>query len=1229
MEKSTQKFLSILICFAMLFSFPIMAHADQADDEQLSGTYAQSGVARNALMSETRSLRNYQYGVYSDYLGIINAGETKFVEILTWGNRAYYTFTPEEDGTFIFTSSTEDDTYGYLYEKNEDGGWNELAYDDDSGENRNFKISFEGEAGKTYKLESRFYNSDTTGSFEISLTQNFVKSIKFTPVNAYEIAEYTNGYWADDDYVTYFRYNLPKFREGDCLTVNYSDERGSVNYYFDVDYDYYDDEDDRFVSEDGDRIYPDRYSNQSSEHWSVGEDNYFTISCLEAKTQVPVTIVASTVESISFTPVDAYEITELTEGYWTDDDYVTYFRYYIPSFRDGDYITVNYNDGSDSVNFYFDVDYEDEDYSFVSEDGERITVTRSSDQYSEHWTVGEDNYFTIGCLGKTTQVPVTIIANHIESISFTPVNAYEIVECTGGYWVDDYDTYFKYYLPKFRDGDFITVNYDDGRESANYYYDSEYDGDYYRFESEDGDSIYADRYSDQYSEHWTLGGENYFTLSCMGRETQVPVTVTENPVESISFTPVKPFEIMQNTNGYWRDYYDTFFYYYLPSFRDGDYITVNYKDSTSVNFYYNSDYEGDYYEFVSEDGGSFYAECTSNQYNNHWTLGDDNYFDIEYAGKTAQVSVTITENTIESVTFSPAKAYQIVEHTNGYWEDDYVTYYRYYLPSFRDGDYITVNYNDGSPSVNYYYDSEYDGEDYRFVSQNGDSIYAERYSYQYSNPWTLGGDNYFTLECLGEEISVPVAIVSEEPIHEHNYEAVVTAPTCTAQGYTTYTCECGDSYVDDYVDALSHTPAEAVEENRVEATCTAEGSYDEVVKCSVCGTEISREKKTIEKLAHDYKAVVTAPTCTAQGYSTYTCENCGDSYVDDYVDELGHDLISHEAKAATCTEDGWEAYNTCSRCDYTTYSEIKALGHKEVVDEAVAPTCTEKGLTEGKHCSVCGEILVAQEEVAALGHDMEIDEIGREATCTENGNLPYCHCKRCDKYFIDSEGENEIDGIPVINATGHSFGTGEVTKKATLMYDGEITYTCKNCGVTKIEKFAQIKTPTLSTQSYTYNGKEKKPKVTVKDVKGNVLISGTDYTVTYKDNKKAGTATATVTFKGSKYKGTTKLTFKIKKANQPIKVSAKANTVKYSDVKSKNVTIKKASAFTISKAQGTVRFTKTSGNSKITVNQTTGNITVKKGLAKGKYTIKVKVSAAGNNNYKNGYKTVTLTITVK
>ncbi|MGM9553855.1 MAG: leucine-rich repeat protein [Faecousia sp.] len=121
---------------------------------------------------------------------------------------------------------------------------------------------------------------------------------------------------------------------------------------------------------------------------------------------------------------------------------------------------------------------------------------------------------------------------------------------------------------------------------------------------------------------------------------------------------------------------------------------------------------------------------------------------------------------------------------------------------------------------------------------------------------------------------------------------------------------------------------------------------------------------------HSYQAVATAPTCTEKGFTTHTCE-CGASYIDTYIDALGHDFGEWtQTKAPTCTEKGVEK-RTCSRCgDYET-REAAATGHTEVIDKAVPATCTEAGKTEGKHCSVCKTVLVAQEENPALGHSYE------------------------------------------------------------------------------------------------------------------------------------------------------------------------------------------------------------------------------------------------------------------
>ena len=79
-----------------------------------------------------------------------------------------------------------------------------------------------------------------------------------------------------------------------------------------------------------------------------------------------------------------------------------------------------------------------------------------------------------------------------------------------------------------------------------------------------------------------------------------------------------------------------------------------------------------------------------------------------------------------------------------------------------------------------------------------------------------------------------------------------------------------------------HTPATAIKENIVNATCTAQGSYDEVVYCAACGDEISRTKKYTAKIAHNYVATVTKqPTCTATGTRKHTCSSCGAYYTEE------------------------------------------------------------------------------------------------------------------------------------------------------------------------------------------------------------------------------------------------------------------------------------------------------------------------------------------------------------
>jgi len=194
----------------------------------------------------------------------------------------------------------------------------------------------------------------------------------------------------------------------------------------------------------------------------------------------------------------------------------------------------------------------------------------------------------------------------------------------------------------------------------------------------------------------------------------------------------------------------------------------------------------------------------------------------------------------------------------------------------------------------------------------------------------------------------------------------------------------------------------------------------------------------VEATGHSYGAVVTEPTCTDAGYTTYTCSSCEDSY---------------------------------------RTEEVAALGHTEAIDAKKEPTCSETGLTEGKHCSVCNEVLVAQEVVDALGHSYSEDQVSfdwaedyskcavmfactrgnckhaaeatscvvesetAEATCVEDGSIVY---KATAVLNVAGMGVLTVSDskTEVLEKTGHRYGVPEFT------WDGYATamavFTCEN-----------------------------------------------------------------------------------------------------------------------------------------------------------------------------------------
>ena len=187
-------------------------------------------------------------------------------------------------------------------------------------------------------------------------------------------------------------------------------------------------------------------------------------------------------------------------------------------------------------------------------------------------------------------------------------------------------------------------------------------------------------------------------------------------------------------------------------------------------------------------------------------------------------------------------------------------------------------------------------------------------------------------------------------------------------------------------------------------------------------------------------------------------------------------------KNATCTQVGTKS-RKCTVCGKTETQTIAKTGHKSVTDKTISATCTTDGKTEGSHCSVCGAVIKAQTTITATGHKSSGWITDKAASIGVKGSK-HKECTVCKKVLETAE-------IPALSRISIS--------KASV---------------------------TLSTSTYAYDGKAKKPGVTVK-LNGKTLKNGTDYTVSYSNNIKVGTAKVTITGKGN-YTGSVSKTFKIK-----------------------------------------------------------------------------------------------------
>ena len=240
------------------------------------------------------------------------------------------------------------------------------------------------------------------------------------------------------------------------------------------------------------------------------------------------------------------------------------------------------------------------------------------------------------------------------------------------------------------------------------------------------------------------------------------------------------------------------------------------------------------------------------------------------------------------------------------------------------------------------------------------------------------------------------------PDHVHSFIQEITAPTCTAEGYTTHTCACGDRYKDSTVAAVGHK----WDEGKITTEPTEEAEGVKTYTCTACG---DTKTESIAKLdhTHNYTDKVIAPTCTAEGYTTHTCA-CGENYKDSTVAAIGHKWDEGKITTEPTEEaEGVKTY-TCTACGDTKTESIAKLDHTHnYTDKVIAPTCTAEGYTT--HTCACGENY-KDSTVAAVGHEWDEGKITTEPTEESEGVKTYI-CTAC--------GETKTDVIeklePIVN----------------------------------------------------------------------------------------------------------------------------------------------------------------------------------------------------------------------
>ncbi len=504
------------------------------------------------------------------------------------------------------------------------------------------------EPGNTYQIDVSLLGCSAT--VEVTIENGSLDDIEIEPIEVIKNCE--GGKNTDENGDEFFEYRWENQIRGKAW-VNGESEPIT----FDGPGFYHNDEWYGFTTQDS----------QYYKHWQLGETNTAYIMVRGKVIEVPVTVIETPVESVTFEEIQLIE--NCDGGIDYDEEGQEYFSYswvsetkcFIKFKNDDELYEVNDN--------YFN--YNGHEYSIDYED----------DQYENHWTVGNTYTATATILGYEADVNISIVESPIECLIIKPIKMFEN---SNGYWNEDEfgDQYYYYewrhkldYSVKFKGNDEFFDGTGDG-----FYYNDEY--------------FYINNFDEQDVEHWEAGNIYNVEFNILGYDANTNVTIEESPIERIT---VSPLHLTVNKGG---DYdYNEEGEYYRYWWENKLKYSIKFKDQDEelpvegASF----EYDGEWYNITSYD----------NQYGEPWALGGTYYPTINVMGYDVEVPVTIVESNIASFKVVPEEI-SFVDEKGGCWsstpEGDWFYYYNWQDEvkievTLTDGTKITANAHDSGLSI--------------------------------------------------------------------------------------------------------------------------------------------------------------------------------------------------------------------------------------------------------------------------------------------------------------------------------------------------------------------------------------------------------------------------------------------------------------------------------------------------------------------------------------------------